>query len=76
MNLNELFLNDFHTATIFEMYALIFGFIIVGISFFLLILSIFKPDLFDHYKRGQIDAIKGKIKFELTKKDVWIKTKK
>ena len=67
MNLHELFLEDFHSATSFEMYAIVISLIMLGIAFG--IMMCVKSDIGEFYRRGQIDAINGKIKYKKCEND-------
>ncbi len=77
MSLNELFLNDFHTATIGDVYATIFLLVFLGFLLAIVIIATFHIDLTDRYRKGQIDALNGKVKYEKRENDdgemVWVK---
>ena len=79
MNLHELLLNDFNTATGFEMYAtvlicIMLGFVL-GIGFVCWMEKNEKT-----YKHGQIDAANGKMNYEKKENDngelVWVEKNK
>ena len=58
-------MNDFQNCSSqLEAWMFVFELAVLVAIFVLLILGIFKVDLFDYYRKGQIDALNGKIKFE------------
>ena len=70
MRLNELLLNDFQTVTVFEMYAILFCTAFLGAMIFILLAGVFKWDLNEQYRKGQIDALNGKIKYEKQENEI------
>ena len=78
--MNDLLLKDFHTATTFQMWAIVIALLILGIMIGIIILGISTNPNDDSYFRGQIDAIRGIIKWELKSnedgEEIWTEIKK
>ena len=79
MSLNEMLLQDFHEATTFEMYGIVFLLLLIGFLIAFVIIGIFRHDPLGFYRIGQIDAINGRVKYKLSKnsnnEEVWTEIK-